>query len=996
MERLQKKQAALRQAIEKIIAAASDLLQSPTIQVGELEEHLDLILEQADELKSVNESIEKKIDLQELDAELEACAAYTEKICSIKTKIKRALRSQTANESRSTTPSVTGNASEQEAYHIGSVPPATFQPLSATTKLPKLEIGKFSGDLRSWQKFWNQFESTIHKNSTLPAIAKFQYLTSYLTGKAAAAIEGLPISDRNYDIAVKTLIERFGKEDVIIEDHMSRLLDVRPVHDLRDIERLRSLHDEIRSGVRSLEALGVSSSTYGTLLLTILRKSIPNAASAETAVQSSLQVGPALGKTRVLLQTARAYAEGQHNSALVRMLLDGGSQRTFVRQDVSRRLNLRVIGGEKLAIYAFGSERPSEERRCHRVECWLRNWRNNTRVRIEALEVPEICGDLLPPPDDCTASIAREQDLQLADSLPDGYHPGVGVELLIGADHYWDIATGNVKRLGEKLVAMETAFGWTLQGTESTSSVATFLSSTGVMRVGVTTAPDEISRQLRSFWELEHLGIVNDTQLTAKEDSVLRAFEETITQKNGRYQVALPWKENASDLTDNKSIASHRLHSLTAKLLRHEETVLDYDQAIRNYLQAGHAEEANELGESPLGPIYYMPHRGVVRPGSETTKLRVVFDASSKAAGKLSLNDVLFAGPNLNPNLADILIRFRVHNVAIMSDIEKAFLQIELEESARDAVRFLWYQSTPGQGDALPPIKEYRMTRVPFGVTCSPFLLAATLSHHLKTVQEKFPRTAKILSDNLYVDDLVTGADSVEEAERIIRESQSILKAAGMNLRKWRSNYPELIASFAETESAQKTLPELGPTKILGVEWRPDTDEFVFEMTALIGFLASRQDTKRFVLQASARIFDPFGFLSAITITAKIMFQSLWERGTAWDERVPSDLQETWDKWCQQLPQLRQNSSEEVVANFRHLFTGTGCVKRVYHTVFRQDAVPMVQRQGRVPLALEEPLRHELASMEQAGIIVNVTEPTIWVHSSLIICVMLPAVFWDP
>ncbi|XP_075550117.1 uncharacterized protein LOC142583513 [Dermacentor variabilis] len=639
MERLQKKQAALRQAIEKIIAAARDLLQSPTIQVGELEEHLDLILEQADELKSVNESIEKKIDLQELDAELEACAAYTEKICSIKTKIKRALRSQTANESRSTTPSVTGNASEQEAYHIGSVPPATFQP------------------------------------------------------------------------------------------------------------------------------------------------------------------------------TARAYAEGQHNSALVRMLLDGGSQRTFVRQDVSRRLNLRVIGGEKLAIYAFGSERPSEERRCHRVECWLRNWRNNTRVRIEALEVPEICGDLLPPPDDSTASIAREQDLQLADTLPDGYHPGVGVELLIGADHYWDIATGNVKRLGEKLVAMETAFGWTLQGTESTSSVATFLSSTGVMRVGVTTAPDEISRQLRSFWELEHLGIVNDAQLTAKEDSVLRAFEETITQKNGRYQVALPWKENASDLTDNKSIASHRLHSLTAKLLRHAETVLDYDQAIRNYLQAGHAEEANELGESPLGPIYYMPHRGVVRPGSETTKLRVVFDASSKAAGKLSLNDVLFAGPNLNPNLADILIRFRVHNVAIMSDIEKAFLQIELAESARDAVRFLWYQSTPGQGDALPPIKEYRMTRVPFGVTCSPFLLAATLSHHLKTVQEKFPRTAKILSDNLYVDDLVTGADSVEEAERIIRESQSILKAAGMNLRKWRSNYPELIASFAETESAQKNSTGARPHK---------------------------------------------------------------------------------------------------------------------------------------------------------------------------------------
>lgn len=52
--------------------------------------------------------------------------------------------------------------------------------------------------------------------------------------------------------------------------------------------------------------------------------------------------------------------------------------------------------------------------------------------------------------------------------------------------------------------------------------------------------------------------------------------------------------------------------------------IRSYDQAVRNYFDAGHAEEANELGESPQGPIYYMPHRGVVRPGSETTKLRVV------------------------------------------------------------------------------------------------------------------------------------------------------------------------------------------------------------------------------------------------------------------------------------------------------------------------------------------------------------------------------------
>ncbi|KAH6943886.1 hypothetical protein HPB50_000401 [Hyalomma asiaticum] len=70
MERLQKKQTTLRQAIDGIIAAASDLLQVPAAAIGELEESLDNLVEQADELRTVNEAIEKKIELQELDAAL--------------------------------------------------------------------------------------------------------------------------------------------------------------------------------------------------------------------------------------------------------------------------------------------------------------------------------------------------------------------------------------------------------------------------------------------------------------------------------------------------------------------------------------------------------------------------------------------------------------------------------------------------------------------------------------------------------------------------------------------------------------------------------------------------------------------------------------------------------------------------------------------------------------------------------------------------------------
>ncbi|KAH7982788.1 hypothetical protein HPB52_007156 [Rhipicephalus sanguineus] len=215
-------------------------------------------------------------------------------------------------------------------------------------------------------------------------------------------------------------------------------------------------------------------------------------------------------------------------------------------------------------------------------------------VRIEALEMPEISGDLLPPPDDRTANIAQEEGLELAGTLE--------WSCLLG-NHYWDITTGSVKRLTEKLEAVETAFGWVLQGTDTTSSAAACLTSVGVMRISVNTEPDDVSRQLRSFWELEHLGIVDDAPLTNENNDVLREFEDTIVHKNGRYEVRLPWKENASQLADNKRTASHRLHSLTAKLLRNDEMIRSYDQAVRNYLDAGHAEEANELGESPQGPF---------------------------------------------------------------------------------------------------------------------------------------------------------------------------------------------------------------------------------------------------------------------------------------------------------------------------------------------------------------------------------------------------------
>ncbi|XP_065306118.2 uncharacterized protein [Dermacentor albipictus] len=713
MERLQRKQAALRQAIDTTIAAASTLLQATEAPTGELEEHLDILLEQAEELKAVNDAIEKKVDLQELDTVLTECAAYNLRICNLKTRIRRALRGGAASETRSSTPSETGNSSDHVAQS-GSVQHAvttTLQLPSTTTRLPKLEIAKFDGNLRSWHRFWNQFESTIHNNPALHPIDKFQYLTSYLTGKAAAAIDGLPLSDRNYEIAVKTLIERFGKDDVIIEEHMSRLLNIRPVHNILDTEKLRTLYDEIQAGVRSLEALGVASSTYGVLLLTVLRKNIPNElclgycrqkttsavapgdelqnflsflktevesreraecgtrqqlstdrlsrpirkdipekkASAsvltavmkaetqcklceasshstadcevdltadqkrrivqrerlcfrcakaghrayecrtarwlkckkcsgrhvtalcnlnrppatgksekktvltETIVQSSLQVEGTKKRTRVLLQTAQAWVQGREKRAIVKLMIDGGSQRTFIKKEVSRKMGLRVMGEETLKIMTFGNDKPSSGMKCRRVELWLCSRHSGKKIRVEALEIPQICCDMVPAPEaSSTVNYLEEQGFELADGTQDGAEIG----LLLGSDYYWEVTTGGVRRLDSGLVAVETIFGWTLQGiTHTTESTAMYVSTVGVLRVAVIGEEDQddTAAQLKSFWQLEHIGIVDEGEADVEDNQVLREFRENVSRNNCRYQVSLPWKENAGDLADNKA-----------------------------------------------------------------------------------------------------------------------------------------------------------------------------------------------------------------------------------------------------------------------------------------------------------------------------------------------------------------------------------------------------------------------------------------------------------
>jgi hypothetical protein len=233
-----------------------------------------------------------------------------------------------------------------------------------------------------------------------------------------------------------------------------------------------------------------------------------------------------------------------------------------------------------------------------------------------------------------------------------------------------------------------------------------------------------LDNRIKSFWELESFGI------SPSEQSVYDDFGSSIRLVDGRYEVQLPWKEGHPALADNYQLCLRRLQGLTKRLKQDPAILQEYDATIQNQIHQGIVECIEPTVEDPKC-VHYLPHHAVVRQDKQTTKVSIVYDASARTTGP-SLNDCLHVGPKLHTKIFDILLRFRVHRIAIIADIEKAFLMISVAKEDRDVMRFLWYKDV--HGDQLD-LMELRFARVVFGVSSSPFLLNATIRHHLESYE---------------------------------------------------------------------------------------------------------------------------------------------------------------------------------------------------------------------------------------------------------------------
>ncbi|XP_071643357.1 uncharacterized protein [Temnothorax longispinosus] len=276
------------------------------------------------------------------------------------------------------------------------------------------------------------------------------------------------------------------------------------------------------------------------------------------------------------------------------------------------------------------------------------------------------------------------------------------VDIIIGAVSYGQIIKPNIiKRDTLMPIAQLSIFGWLVLGPVDISSPA----SAAVHHASIQEREDALDELLSKFWTQEEVPASTNHDLTPDE-------------KRWRYTVRIPLKLSPNTLSDSYLTAHRCLQSLLRRLSRDDNYRRLYHQFMTEYRELNHMKKASPA--SSQHTQYYLPHHGVLKPDSATTKLRVVFNGSSASTSGRSLNDLMHTGAKLHLDITDGLLWIRQVRHLVATDITKMYRQINVHENDWDIQRILWID------DQLNEVPHY-LTTVTYETNAAPFLSVQTL-----------------------------------------------------------------------------------------------------------------------------------------------------------------------------------------------------------------------------------------------------------------------------
>ncbi|XP_075157897.1 uncharacterized protein LOC142231164 [Haematobia irritans] len=783
-------------------------------------------------------------------------------------------------------------------------------------KLPPCEIPIFSGDYSLWPTFRDIFNAVCMKNPRLSSVEKLFHLRQKTKGEAHDIVSKVPLTDDNFHVAWTNLCSRYENRRVLINIQLKKLFSLSPIPN-ETPAALKTLQRDINSCISLLKLYEVNVETWDAIFVftkvtepkchlcpkeahTIQETSTntlstPNSGQDQTAnTSTSASISYSSQSTNspgsnvlscfssqcrgVLLGTALVNIIHNGIAYKARALVDSGSEGTFIAEKLfnliklpSKRTNANISGLNNTLS-------ASVQKECNIT---LRSTiSNGAEVSTTALVVPHLSGSLPSKAID-PDSLPTLPDIPLADPH---FFKSSKIDILIGADILPLIMLSGIQNhVCGTLLAQETIFGWILMGPIQSD----IKSSTVVSYFNEISLDKEISR----FWEVEELP---RKRLLSPEDEFCEELYLRTTKRdeNGRYIVSLPFRENFPNIVNlgesrNNSLA--QFYRNEARLLRTPALKSEYDNVLEEYLLLNHMRRVSIPNSSVSnGSLYYLPHHAVIKPESTTTKVRVVFNASSATSNGTSLNDVLYTGPVLQNDLTVVILKWRFYQFVFNGDISKMYRQILVDP---DHSRF---QKILFRKDPNLPIQDYELKTVTFGINCAPYLAIRTLLRLADDVQSVYPLASDILRKSMYVDDALVGAHSIAETIEARNQLVRALGSAGFQMRKWTSNSKEVIADIPSEDLLCDDFlrfNDRSTAKTLGIRWNAMSDCFYFSTQP---FPETNSFSKREVLSQISKLFDPAGWLSPCIIIAKIIMQKIWIEKTEWDEVIPPAILSQW------------------------------------------------------------------------------------------------------
>ena len=591
----------------------------------------------------------------------------------------------------------------------------------------------------------------------------------------------------------------------------------------------------------------------------------------------------------------------QEDFILTQALLDSGSNRSFCSLKLAERLGLC---GEEMQLNLQTLNKTNELQACVvslDITGTGRFKRNGIihLPRVFAVEdFPELTSTCID--DTNIRRWSHTRDIPVSANIK-----RTDVNILIGQDIPRALIPLEVRYGREnEPYATRTILGWTLNGplgedVTDDQVISNFICEKNDTEVNL---EDKVER----FWKLDsHLVTAHGdaTGMSVDDKHVVDIWKESVTTEDGHYVLDIPFKQENSDLPDNKVMAQKRLNSLGRRLSQNEDLRTKYQQEMNKMIEKGFVEKVplDEI-DGPPGSTWYIPHHNVFNP-KKPEKFRIVFDCAAQFAGT-SLNQNVFRGPDLTNKLIGVLLRFRENHIALMGDIEGMFLQVKVSPRHRDALRFLRWKD----GDPTLKPEVFRMTRHLFGGVWCPSCASYALRCTVDDNRNEFPSdVTEAVKDNFFVDDCLLSVEDETTAIRVRNQLCSLLSRGGFRLTKWLSNSRTVVDEVPENDRIKQLKSvdlNLGSSlpmdRALGIHWDAEADKLGLEIKP-----ESPKCTKRAVLSLMSSVYDPLGFVGPCVLLAKKIFQDECRLEKGWDEPLHHMNQQKWLKWVEHLPLLQ-------------------------------------------------------------------------------------------